>query len=350
MAVSIKRKFILYLFITVAYLFLWMHTDLARNPGEFSINLINNFWRVVYTVVLNVLYFELVLPWVTSGRSNRTITVLLFLSSLIIYIIVFAVGLYAWLNFGMLINIYDPFKQFYNWKQTIATILSYSTDSFVVFGFFKLFFDYTRFKYEGQQLRLEKNQAELVFLKAQINPHFLFNTLNNIYSLSLYEPQLVSESILRLSKILRYMLYETGNEFITVDKEMKILNDYIDLEKLRYNESVTIDFKYDIENFPAMIPPLLLIPLIENAFKHGVSESRGKRFINIEFILQKQILHFSVKNSSDATSVNQKTTGNIGLPQLRRRLNLLYKEFDLFTEQKDSIFTAILKINLSSHV
>ncbi|MEO6454621.1 MAG: sensor histidine kinase [Ginsengibacter sp.] len=350
MAIRIKRKFILYLFITAAYLFLWMHTDLAANPGKFIASLINSLWKVIYTVGLNFLYFELILQFVTSARTNRTITVLLFLSSLIIYLIIFAAGIYAWQQFGILINIYNPFKQFSNLKQIVAAILTFSIDSFVVFGFFKLLFDYIQFRYEGQQLRLEKKQAELVFLKAQINPHFLFNTLNNIYSLSQYEPQLVSESILRLSKLLRYMLYETSSDFITIDKEIKILTDYIDLEKLRYSEAVTIDFKSDIENSSEMIPPLLLIPLIENAFKHGVSESRGKRFINIEFVLQKQKLYFAVKNSSDATSNDKKSKENIGLPNLRRRLNLLYKEFDLFTEQKNSIFTAVLKINLSTHV
>ena len=136
-------------------------------------------------------------------------------------------------------------------------------------------------KYTEQQLRLEKNQAELSFLKAQTNPHFLFNTLNNIYSLSQYRPELVSESILRLSKILRYILYDTSEDFVTVDKELKILNDYIDLEKLRYTEQVTINFNQEIEDAGEMLPPLLLLPLVENAFKHGVSQTRGKRFVDI---------------------------------------------------------------------
>ncbi|MEO8172711.1 MAG: histidine kinase [Sediminibacterium sp.] len=336
--------------ITAAYLFLWVHTDLAVHPGLFTTSILNSLWRVFYTVALNVLYFEFVLPAVTSGRSNRTLTVLLFLSSFIIYIIVFATALFAWLNLGILINIYDGFKQFQNQKQAIATILTFSIDSFVVFGFFKLLFDYIRFRYERQQLRLERNQTELVFLKAQINPHFLFNTLNNIYSLSQHEPQLVSESVLRLSELLRYMLYETGSEFIDIEKEIKILSDYIDLEKLRYSETVTIDFTYDIGDTSEMIPPLLLIPLVENAFKHGISESRGIRFVHVMLTLQKQQFYFSVTNSSDNLPDIPKTEGTIGLPNLRRRLNLLYKEFDLFTAQKDSVFTAILKINLSSHV
>lgn len=224
-----------------------------------------------------------------------------------------------------------------------------------LFAVFKLFFDYTQLKYEGQKARLEKKQAELLFLKSQINPHFLFNTLNNIYSLSQYQPQLVSESVLRLSKILRYLLYETGNEFITIEKEIKILADYIDLEKLRYNETVTIDFNYEIKDFSETIPPLLLLPLVENAFKHGVSISRGKRFVDVKCVLQERKLHFVVKNSipiaiGNSTPDYEETKDHIGLSNLRRRLDLLYKDFELVTEQKDSIFTAMLKINLSNHV
>ena len=345
-----KDRFILYLVITFAYLFLWIHTDLAANPGKVTVSLINNFWQVIYVVGLNLVYFEFILPSVTSGRTNRAVTVLLILCSLIVYLIVFATGLTAWEYLGIFITFYDPFRQLGNWSAATSGNFRFGLSSFVVFAVFKLFFDYTRFRYEGQKLYLEKNQAELVFLKAQINPHFLFNTLNNIYSLSQFEPQLVSESILRLSKLLRYMLYETSSEFINVDKEIKILTDYIDLEKLRYSETVTIDFKYDIEDFSEMIPPLLLIPLVENAFKHGVSESRGKRFVNVEFVMQKRKLYFVVKNSSEATPDGEKSKENIGLPNLRRRLKLLYKEFDLFTGQKDSIFTAVLQINLSSYV
>ncbi len=98
------------------------------------------------------------------------------------------------------------------------------------------------------------------------------------------------------------------------------------------------------------MPPLLLLPLVENAFKHGVSVSRGKRFVDVKCVLRERELHFVVKNSSYSTADYQETKDHIGLSNLRRRLSLLYKNFELVTEQKDSIFTAVLKINLSSHV
>lgn len=337
------EQVILYLSITIIYLFFWVHTDLAKNPGKISVSIINSLWQVVYVVAINLLYFEYVLPYVTSQKSYRLISIV---SSVIIHLVVFATGLYAWRKLGVILNIYEPLR-------SAGVIFSdaavFTPGAFFMFAVFKLFFDYTQLKYEGQQARLEKKQAELQFLKAQINPHFLFNTLNNIYSLSQYKQELVSETVLRLSKILRYMLYETGNEFISIDKEIKIINDYLDLEKLRYNETVSIDFTYDIEDEFQLMPPLLLIPLIENAFKHGVSESRGNRFVKVSFTVKKNQLNFMVVNSSDAAD-NQEIKENIGLSNLRRRLQLLYKDFDLFTQQKDAAFTAILKINLLSHV
>lgn len=347
-----KDRFTLYLSITLVFLVHWIHNDLDSNPSEFWVSLLNNFWQVIYVVGLNLLYFEYAFPFVTSGKMKRIIVIP---ASIIVHLVVFALGLYVWRSLGFLLDIYNPFRSLTDTGEALSAAIRFTPGSFLVFAVFKLFFDYTQLRYEGQQLLTEKKQAELLFLKSQINPHFLFNTLNNIYSLSQYQPQLVSESILRLSKILRYLLYETSYEFITIDKEIKILTDYIDLEKLRYNKTVSIDFNSEIEDFSEMIPPLLLIPLVENAFKHGVSISKGKRFVNVKCVLQERKLHFVVKNSipitiGDSNYASIETKDNIGLSNLKRRLNLLYNNFELSTEQKDSVFTAVLTINLSSHV
>jgi two-component system, LytTR family, sensor kinase len=352
-----KDRIILYLSITMAFLAHWIHNDLASHPGKFAVSLLNNIWHVIYVVGLNFVYFEYVLPFVTSRKTNRVVFIL---SSIVIHLAVFMTGLYAWRALGMAIGIYNPFRIFSDVSEAFSAIARFTPGAFIVFAVFKLFFDYTQLKYEGQKIQFEKKQAELLFLKSQINPHFLFNTLNNIYSLSQYQPRLVSESVLRLSKILRYLLYETGNEFITIDKEIKILSDYIDLEKLRYNETVTIQFDYEIEDFSEAMPPLMLLPLVENAFKHGVSMSRGKRFVDVKCVLHERKLYFVVKNSIPVTSGSPQegttiedhleTKNNIGLSNLRRRLDLLYKDYELVTGQKDSMFTAELRINLSSHV
>ncbi len=161
---------------------------------------------------------------------------------------------------------------------------------------------------------------------------------------------LAPESILRLSGILRFMLYETGGEYISIEQELKIINDYIALEKLRYDDSLNINFKYEIEDIKQQLPPLLLIPLVENAFKHGVSETRDQPFVDIYLSSDKKQLEFIVKNSVEGSPGEGHVKENIGLSNIRRQLELLYKVYDLSLQQSEKDFTAILKINLESHV
>jgi len=341
-----KDQLIIYLIIAAIYLIHWVYNDLESNPGNFGVSLVNNVWQIIFVVGINSLYFEYLLPFVTSGKINRTIAVPL---SIILQLVVMVFGLFAWRSLGAFLHLYNSLRNFSNANEALSAAARFTPGAFLVFSVFKLFFDYTHLKFERQQVLTEKKQAELLFLKSQINPHFLFNTLNNIYSLAQYQPKLVSESVLRLSKLLRYILYETGNKFITIDKEVKILTDYIDLEKLRYNEGVAINFNYEIEDYSEAIPPLLLIPLVENAFKHGISQIRGKREVKVSCVLHSQQLNFVVENSSFLALGGHEIKEGIGLSNLRRRLQLLYKDFELLTEQKETVFTAKLIINLKSH-
>ena len=199
-------------------------------------------------------------------------------------------------------------------------------------------------------MAIKKKKAELNYLKSQTNPHFLFNTLNNIHSLASDKSDLAPESILRLSKILRFMLYETDGEFITVEQELEIINDYIALEKLRYDDSLQINFKYEVEDMKQPLPPLLLIPLVENAFKHGVADTVDRPFVEIYLSVHQQQLLFIVKNSADNAQEQKKVKENIGLTNLRRQLQLLYASYDLSVLQDQYEFRATLKINLGSHV
>jgi len=209
---------------------------------------------------------------------------------------------------------------------------------------------YINLRRAAQQLRIEKQEAELNYLKSQTNPHFLFNTLNNIYSLARDKSDLAPESILRLSKILRFMLYETSGDYISIEQELKIITDYIELEKLRYDESLRVNFNYNIEEMKQALPPLLLIPLVENAFKHGVSETRNRPFVDIHLSVNNRQLLFVVKNSTEGMTGERGIKENIGLSNLSRQLELLYTDYHLAVEQGDSVFTATLKINLGSHV
>jgi len=227
---------------------------------------------------------------------------------------------------------------------------SFGVMSLLFFGIVKHIYDYRKLVESSQRLRIEKQEAELNYLKSQTNPHFLFNTLNNIYSLARDKSDLAPESILRLSEILRFMLYETGGEYISIEQELKIINDYIALERLRYDESLKVDFRYKVEDMKQHLPPLLLIPLVENAFKHGVSETRNHPFVDIHLLADPGKLEFVVRNSVEDTGGERNIKENIGLTNTRRQLELLYKDFNLSFQRSESEFTATLKINLASHV
>lgn len=146
------------------------------------------------------------------------------------------------------------------------------------------------------------------------------------------------------------MLYEASGEFIAVEQEIKIINDYTSLEKLRYDDSLRINFNYDVEDMKQAIPPLLLIPLVENAFKHGASETRNQPFVDIHISIKNRVLNLVVKNSTEGTGMNEPIKENIGLSNLRRQLELLFSDYNLTVEQQASVFSASLRINLASHV
>jgi LytS/YehU family sensor histidine kinase len=193
----------------------------------------------------------------------------------------------------------------------------------------------------------EKLEAELKFLRHQTNPHFLFNTLNNIYALARKRSEHTAEVVMRLSKLLRFILYESKSELITVADELKLLDDYIALEKMRY-ERLTIHFQRDIDDSSQQIAPLLLLPFVENAFKHGASESRFDSFIRIQVQLQKGRLIFNIENTKE-NQTSEEIRDNIGLRNVRRQLELMYREYDLQLQNEAEIFSVRLFINLTSY-
>ena len=339
--IDIKR-FKFYLWVGLAFLLLGLLHDLHQET--FLERALNNIWGVSYVIVLNYFFFEYTLPKLSWKRIF--ISLLLILAQIFLYSWVS----YVWRYIGMKLHIYTALVTFSSVSKAVADQMAYSMGSVFFFGIIRHIYNYIKLKQATQQLRIEKQQAELNYLKSQTNPHFLFNTLNNIYSLARDKSDLAPESILRLSKILRFMLYETGGEYIAIEQELKIISDYIALEKLRYDDSLRVNFNYDIEDMKQALPPLLLIPLVENAFKHGVSETRNQPFVDIHLSVNKRQLAFVVKNSAEEFPGRRNVKENIGLSNLRRQLELLYTDYNLSVQQGESVFTATLKINLASHV
>ncbi len=194
----------------------------------------------------------------------------------------------------------------------------------------------------------EKLETELKFLRNQTNPHFLFNTLNNIYALARKKSDETPEVVMKLSKLLRFMLYETKKPFIKIGDEIKMLDDYIELEKIRYNGRLTINFLREIDNDAEQIAPLLLLPFVENAFKHGASESRFESYIHIDMKLNNGMLLFNIENTRE-TCDNQAVTENIGLSNVRRQLELMYRDYEMQVHSGATDFKVYLNINLKSH-
>ena len=344
------KRFIFYLWVGLPYLFLWVWHDISTYEATFLQASLNNLWRVVYIIVVNLVFFEYVVSFVLRKKRYIVFNILLGMLSLFIFMIIWSYGLYAWRSLGVALHIYTPLGPPADLKTLLASQMAFSAGSIFFFGIIRHIYNYIKLKQAEQQLRIEKQAAELNYLRSQTNPHFLFNTLNNIYSLARDKSDLAPESILRLSKILRFMLYETGGEYISLEQEMKIIDDYIALEKLRYDESLRVNFDHDIEDMKQALPPLLLIPLVENAFKHGVSETRNRPFVDIHLSVNKRQLAFVVKNSAEVIPGGIVVKENIGLSNLRRQLELLYTDFNLSVQEGDSVFTATLKINLASHV
>ena len=342
----IIKKIQFYCWVGLGYLFIWLLNALAKYPEVFVLRALNEVWRIIFLTAACFLFFEWYLP---KGK----LTALKVIPRILLFPpLTYALGflLFVWRFIGIHLKVYTVFTTYDSLSAQIGEYASSVVMSFLFFGIIKHIYDHVKLKQAAQQLRIEKQEAELNYLKSQTNPHFLFNTLNNIYSLARDKSDLAPESILRLSKILRYMLYEAGGNYIAIEQELKIISDYIALEQLRYDDSLQVNLVHDIEDMRQALPPLLLIPLVENAFKHGVSETRGQPFVNIHLSVSKRQLQFIVKNSTEAYIEDKEVKENIGLSNLRRQLQLLYTDHALTVQQDNAQFTATLKINLASHV
>jgi two-component system LytT family sensor kinase len=197
----------------------------------------------------------------------------------------------------------------------------------------------------NKEIANEKLQAELSFLKAQINPHFLFNTLNNIYALASSQSEHTAAAVMKLSSIMRYVLSEARNDMVPLEKEILFTTHYIELQKMRLTDKTTIDFTVKGDPMGRQIAPLLLLPFVENAFKYGVS-TRESSPIRILLEIKEDSMYFSVINHKHInTSLKVADNTGIGINNTKRRLDLLYEDNHTLTiDDKAGEFTVNLKI------
>jgi two-component system, LytTR family, sensor kinase len=213
---------------------------------------------------------------------------------------------------------------------------------------FKLLMDFAKAQRRLGEMAKEKAEAELNFLKSQINPHFLFNSLNSIYFLIDKKNTEARQTLLQFSDMLRYQLYDCNSGSIAIEKEVRFLEDYIRLQQLRKDQhyEVAVNVGNDVKGFS--ITPLLLIPLVENAFKHISHHNDARNFVHVELKRMNGTFTFTVENSKDDHHRTTEIRGGIGLVNVRRRLELLYPgKHELNIDNSETKFKVALNIHLS---
>lgn len=196
------------------------------------------------------------------------------------------------------------------------------------------------------ELREQKQAAELRALKGQLNPHFIFNTLNNIYALALCRSEQTAVAVEWLSGILDYVLHHTHEKTVLVTKEVQLINDYIALEKLRFGNRVSVSFQHDVNEL-INVAPLLFLTLVENAFKHGASQELDQAKIDIRLSSTTGQIDFKINNTKPKSEVPKESCPSIGLKNLKKQLELLYpNSHQLTLQETDSAYSVELKIQL----
>jgi two-component system, LytTR family, sensor histidine kinase AlgZ len=270
----------------------------------------------------------------------------------------FAIVILLWFGFGWILNYFFriyysiPIQEYLDFKGIVPggwqpgsflllTMAAGLTSTIVLFKY------WFRKQQQWMQAEKEKVTAELQLLKAQVHPHFLFNTLNNIYSFSLENSPQTPGLILKLSSLLRYMLYDCKADEVPLEKELEIMKNYIDLEKERYGNKIEISWDVDGDVKDKYISPLLLLPLLENAFKHGTSEQLEKPWLSVDISVSQNRLKGKIANSkNEDTPVSNH---GIGIQNVKKRLAFIYPDkHELKMNDEGNFFVVSLSIELKS--
>ncbi|MBC7616521.1 MAG: sensor histidine kinase [Pedobacter sp.] len=320
-----------------------------KSKGALIVNLL--FWLGIGTIIgLGILeskiktnWFDL---WVTFGYYGIINVSLFFINSLILipdvikkrqrswlylFLIIGLIAVTVALKLGIALMYPEIILQHtFRGKIVETSYFNFIVKSFFVSGFFVVISALLKFAADWfsneriqRNLESQKKDMELQFLKSQLNPHFLFNSLNNIYSLAYQKSDKTADAILKLSEIMRYMIYESNDSWVALSKEVEYVQSYIELQKLRFKDGAAVELKLNGEIDAQRIVPLILISFVENAFKHGVANDPEDP-IRINIIANQKILHFSITNKKNKT--NKDAMGGVGLNNVERRLQLLYPD------------------------
>ena len=308
-----------------------------------SIHILSTFITIFYIAVAVYINLLLLIPRFLKRKKYISFSLLELLNIIAFFLLNFFTSVF--LEYKLSVINYKVILIEFIYEFILITLFI-SITSFL--KFLRDWIDYQEDSIKFKETQRQKLEAELKLLRGQINPHFLFNTLNNLYALSLDKSEKTPGMILHLSDLMRYMLYECRDDSVQIDKEINFIKNYLALEKIRIGEKANIDIKIMGNTNSQQITPLLFIPFIENAFKHGVNKQLNNSFIKILFDLEKPgIVKFIIENTKDNKehAVVDKKYSGIGIENVKKRLSLLYPEkYSLKITDNQNIFRVELII------
>ena len=338
--------------------------------------------RGVYHPLFWVALFAFLVATAVRTDDNRTSTVWFTIGNELINLVFYVLVVYLnlllliprylprqpWLYLGLVVllcALVTPIQVFvlyiklsgqpyYQLKLAHNQLLVFFTNFFLVLlsTVLRVVMDWWRYQNEKQLLVTQTMQSELRFLKSQINPHFLFNTLNNLYALTLKKSDKAPDIVLKLSEIMRYMLYECNEKSVLLTKEIQYIHNYLDLERLRQPVAADISFVTEGRISEQLVAPLLFVPFLENSFKHGLNHHvHGGGFVRMRLSVQGEDLEFFIENSKPERLPRQEhpRSGGIGLTNVRQRLQLLYPEqHTLEVQDEPHRYAVTLRLKLNS--
>jgi two-component system LytT family sensor kinase len=314
---------------------------IGHSNGKLSFQHVLIVWALYGLINISLFYlnFLLFIPLFLNKKRYY-----LYALIVIITIVIYGLGKYSvglLFEKDVLVRFNGKVEQFIPYfLNTVFTSIVFLFLSFVL----KLGVDWVLNERIQRDLENQRLSAELAFLKSQINPHFLFNSLNSIYSLAYQKSDTTPEAILKLSEIMRYMLYECNDNKVDLARELQYLQNFIDLQKIRFGNKAYIDFKIEGKVRNQKIVPLMLIAFIENAFKHGIANDTLSP-IRLLITLDDEHLHFYIQNKKHNN--NRDSIGGIGLNNVKRRLDLLYPgKYNLDIRDQTDTYTCELSLIL----
>ncbi len=342
---GVQKGLLYHVFFWVVFFFFLVIVD--HDGVDLGAEMLNKALRVAFYIV--IVYTNLNYLFPKYLKTNKLFTYLL----LLILLVVVATPIEVILHF--LISNYGniSFIEFFSIENNSKVFLG----SFFV-GFsssiYKIINDWMEHQRERMDLQRQNLTSELKYLKTQINPHFFFNTLNSLYALTLKKSDKAPEIVLKLSDMMRYMLYESNERMIALNQEIKYMQNYLELEQVRQGESLDVDMEIIGDPKGHEIAPLLFIPFLENCFKHGINNDIKSGYVKIKLEILSDALKLKVINSLPGQrtySHDQNRVGGIGLTNVRRRLNILYpKRHKLEINKTTEEFIVSLELKFAKQI